>query len=77
MDRIIARKLFRILIALVVIAGEAAGSNAATFELAKRISIVKDISTTKPHRAHIDILADIALTRIKVRGRGLPTSRGI
>jgi adenine-specific DNA-methyltransferase len=40
----------------------------------KRISIVKDISTTKPHRAHIDILADIALTRIKVRGRGLPTN---
>ena len=40
----------------------------------KRISIVKDISTTKPHRAHIDILADIALTRIKVRGRCLPTN---
>lgn len=40
----------------------------------KRISIVKDISTTKPHRAHVDILADIALMRIKVRGRGLPTN---
>ncbi len=40
----------------------------------KRISIVKDIDLAKPHRAHIDILCDIALSEVKVRGRGVPTN---
>lgn len=40
----------------------------------KRISIVKDIDLKSPHRAHIDILCDMALTAIKVRGRGTPTN---
>jgi adenine-specific DNA-methyltransferase len=40
----------------------------------KRISIVKDINLTSPHRAHVDILCDIALSTVKVRGRGTPTN---
>lgn len=40
----------------------------------KRISVVKDIDLASPHRAHIDILCDIALSAVKVRGRGLPTN---
>lgn len=40
----------------------------------KRISVVKDINLVSPHRAHIDILCDIALAAVKVRGRGTPTN---
>lgn len=40
----------------------------------KRISIVKDINLTSPHRAHVGILCDIALSHVKVRGRGTPTN---
>ncbi|WP_296710850.1 Eco57I restriction-modification methylase domain-containing protein [Rhodoblastus sp.] len=40
----------------------------------KRISIVKDINLAAPHRAHVDILYDIALSEVKVRGRGTPTN---
>lgn len=40
----------------------------------KRISIVKDINLASPHRAHVDILCDIALSDVKVRGRGTPTN---
>jgi hypothetical protein len=40
----------------------------------KRISIVKDIKFSAPHRAHVDILCDIALAEVKVRGRGTPTN---
>lgn len=40
----------------------------------KRISIVKDINLALPHRAHVDILCDIALSAVKVRGRGTPTN---
>jgi type I restriction-modification system DNA methylase subunit len=40
----------------------------------KRISVVKDINFVSPHRAHIDILCDIALSAVKVRGRGTPTN---
>jgi hypothetical protein len=40
----------------------------------KRISIVKDINLASPHRAHVDILCDIALSAVKVRGRGTPTN---
>ena len=40
----------------------------------KRISIVKDIRLAAPHRAHIEILSDIALPEVKVRGRGAPTN---
>ncbi|KAA9361445.1 Eco57I restriction-modification methylase domain-containing protein [Ochrobactrum quorumnocens] len=40
----------------------------------KRISIVKDINFTDPHRAHVDILCDIALASVKVRGKGTPTN---
>ncbi|MDW9366963.1 hypothetical protein GOB34_04285 [Sinorhizobium meliloti] len=40
----------------------------------KRISIVKDINLAAPHRAHVDILCDIALSAVKVRGRGAPTN---
>jgi len=40
----------------------------------KRISIVKDINLAAPHRAHVDILCDIALAQVKVRGRGTPTN---
>jgi type I restriction-modification system DNA methylase subunit len=40
----------------------------------KRISIVKDINFTAPHRAHVDILCDVALSEVKVRGRGTPTN---
>lgn len=40
----------------------------------KRISIVKDINLATPHRAHVDILCDIALSAAKVRGRGTPTN---
>lgn len=40
----------------------------------KRISIVKDIYLPSPHRAHVDILCDIALSAVKVRGRGTPTN---
>lgn len=40
----------------------------------KRISIVKDIYLVAPHRAHVDILCDIALSEVKVRGRGIPTN---
>ncbi|KAA3517772.1 Eco57I restriction-modification methylase domain-containing protein [Agrobacterium vitis] len=40
----------------------------------KRISVVKDIDLASPHRAHIDILCDIALSAVKVRGRGIPTN---
>jgi hypothetical protein len=40
----------------------------------KRISIVKDIDLASPHRAHVDILCDIALSAVKVRGRGTPTN---
>jgi type I restriction-modification system DNA methylase subunit len=42
--------------------------------LEKRISIVKDINLAAPHRAHVDILCDIALSAVKVRGRGTPTN---
>ncbi len=42
--------------------------------LEKRISIIKDINVAAPHRAHVDILCDIALTAVKVRGRGIPTN---
>ncbi|MGR9216749.1 Eco57I restriction-modification methylase domain-containing protein [Rhizobium leguminosarum] len=40
----------------------------------KRISIVKDINFADPHRAHVDILCDIALASVKVRGKGTPTN---
>lgn len=40
----------------------------------KRISIVKDINLASPHRAHVDILCDIALGDVKVRDRGTPTN---
>lgn len=40
----------------------------------KRISIVKDINLAAPHRAHIDILCDVAISQVKVRGRGRPTN---
>jgi adenine-specific DNA-methyltransferase len=40
----------------------------------KRISIVKDIDLAEPHRAHVDIICDIALTQVSVRGRGTPTN---
>ena len=40
----------------------------------KRISIVKDINLASPHRAHVDILCDIALSAVKLRGRGTPTN---
>lgn len=40
----------------------------------KRISIVKDINLASPHRAHVDILCDIALPAVKMRGRGTPTN---
>jgi hypothetical protein len=42
--------------------------------LEKRISIVKGINLATPHRAHVDILCDIALSAVKVRGRGTPTN---
>ena len=42
--------------------------------LEKRISIVKDINLSSPHRAHVDILCDIALSAVKVRGRGTPSN---
>jgi adenine-specific DNA-methyltransferase len=42
--------------------------------VAKRISIIKDVSLTKPHRAHLDILADIALRNVSVKGKGAPTN---
>lgn len=42
--------------------------------LEKRISIVKDINLAAPHRAHVDILCDIALSVVKVRGQGTPTN---
>ena len=40
----------------------------------KRISIVKDIDLAKPHPAHVYILCDIALSEVKVRGRGAPAN---
>ena len=40
----------------------------------KRISIIKDIGLAKPHRAHVDILCDIAFGAVKVRGRGAPSN---
>ncbi|MBY5626508.1 hypothetical protein [Rhizobium leguminosarum] len=40
----------------------------------KRISIVKDINFADPHRAHVDVLCDIALANVKVRGKGTPTN---
>lgn len=40
----------------------------------KRISIIKDINLADPHRAHVDILCDITLSAVKVRGRGKPTN---
>lgn len=40
----------------------------------KRISIVKDINLASPHRAQVNILCDIALQVVKVRGRGTPTN---
>jgi adenine-specific DNA-methyltransferase len=40
----------------------------------KRISIVKDINLSSPHRAHVGILCDIALSQVKLRGRGTPTN---
>lgn len=40
----------------------------------KRISIVKDIDLKSPHRAHVDILCDIALSQVRVRGHGVPTN---
>jgi adenine-specific DNA-methyltransferase len=40
----------------------------------KRISIVKDINFADPHRAHVDILCDIALANVKVRGKRTPTN---
>lgn len=40
----------------------------------KRISIVKDIDLAEPHRAQLDILCDIALSNVQVRGRGVPTN---
>ena len=42
--------------------------------LEKRISIVKDINLAAPHRAHVDILCDIALSAVKIRGRGTPSN---
>ena len=40
----------------------------------KRISIVKDIDCSVPHRAQVDTLCDIALSRVRTRGRGVPTN---
>jgi adenine-specific DNA-methyltransferase len=40
----------------------------------KRVSVIKDIDLEKPHRAHVDILADIALSNIKLKGKGTPTN---
>lgn len=40
----------------------------------RRISIIKDIDCVNPHRAHVDTLCDIALTKVKIRGRGTPTN---
>jgi adenine-specific DNA-methyltransferase len=40
----------------------------------KRVSVIKDIDLEKPHRAHVDILADIALENIKLKGKGTPTN---
>ena len=40
----------------------------------KRISIIKDIVLANPHRAHLDILCDMALANVKVRGRGAATN---
>ena len=40
----------------------------------KRISIIKDIVCAAPHRAHVDTLCDIALSNVKIRGRGVPTN---
>ncbi len=40
----------------------------------KRVSVIKDIDLTKPHRGHVDILADIALENIKLKGKGTPTN---
>ena len=40
----------------------------------KRISIIKDVDVTSPHRAHLDILSDISLEHAKVRGRGTPNN---
>ncbi len=42
--------------------------------VSKRISIIKDIDLGAPHRAHVDILSDIALANVKVRGRGAPSN---
>jgi type I restriction-modification system DNA methylase subunit len=42
--------------------------------VSKRVSIIKDVSLTEPHRAHVDILADIALQNAKVRNKGTPTN---
>lgn len=42
--------------------------------IGKRISIIKDIRLASPHRAHVEILVDIALSNVKVRGRGSPTN---
>ena len=39
-----------------------------------RISIVKDIKLAAPHHAHVDILRDIALPVVKVKGRGSPSN---
>ena len=40
----------------------------------RRVSVIKDIDLADPHRAHVDILADIALQNVKVKGRGTPTN---
>ncbi|MPR09173.1 Eco57I restriction-modification methylase domain-containing protein [Microvirga tunisiensis] len=48
--------------------------DAARDVIEKRISIIKDIDLINPHRAHLDILSDIALNQVKVRGRGVPTN---
>ncbi len=42
--------------------------------VSKRISIIKDIDLREPHRAHVDILCDIALANVKVRGSGAPSN---
>lgn len=39
----------------------------------RRISIIKDINLNDPHRAQVDILRDLALENVKVRGRGTPS----
>lgn len=39
-----------------------------------RVSIIKDVDCAKPHRAQVDTLCDIALSEVKVRGRGAPTN---